>query len=874
MSVILGVKQAPRRLGSLLAIFGLLAAAVLSRADATAFPVRASANGRYLVDSNGTPTPILGRAAWFVISLSAADRATFLDDTVARGFTAIEVTILTHDPRGNHPPYDGNGDLPFLRRLDGGTWGGALTYANIATDAPDFGTPNEAYWAFVDAFLADCEARGLLVLMFPAYVGYSGVSDEGWLPEMVANGTSRMSQYRVFIANRVKPRGNVVWMMGGDFGGYKGQQAQVESALISGLQSVAGQLSTQFSAEWDSGSICTDQATYGGSCTLEGAYSWQGDVATFGRNGYAHTPAMPAFLLEGPYDEEGPDGNGVNPNATQPVRRFAYWGWLSAIGGYFYGNGYTWPFDAGWQAHLDTQAARDVARLHALLRSLAWQGLVPSGLGGMKTLVTSGAGTGASYVAAAATPDGTLLLAYVPPTGTTQRTFSVDLTALSGPATARWWNPTTGNSTGIGGAFPNTGATSFTTPGDNGTGQNDWVLVLTVTAQTLTSVGVAPASATVSTGGSQQFTATALDQNGQPMATQPAFTWTVSGGGTIGASGLFTAGTAAGGPFTVTATGGGKSGTASVTVAVWQFALRVNSGGSASAPFSADQSFSGGNAYGTSHAIDTTGVATPAPAQVYQSERYGNFTYTFGGLSPGASYLVRLHFAEIFWTTTGSRLFDVALNGTRVLASFDVVAAAGAAYRATVREFTVAASASGQIVVQYTTVKDNAKSSGIELLSTSGAPPPPPAAVRVNSGGGASAPFSADQNFSGGNAYGTSHAIDTTGVATPAPAAVYQSERYGNFTYTFGGLTPGASYLVRLHFAEIYWTTTGSRLFDVALNGTRVLASFDVVAAAGAAYRATVREFTVAASASGQIVVQYTTVKDNAKSSGIELLPQ
>lgn len=82
----------------------------------------------------------------------------------------------------------------------------------------------------------------------------------------------------------------------------------------------------------------------------------------------------------------------------------------------------------------------------------------------------------------------------------------------------------------------------------------------------LTTIMVAPAIASVQTGKTQGFTATGLDQFGQPMTAQPAFTWSVSGGGTISASGSFTAGTTAGGPFTVTATSGSVSGTASVTV--------------------------------------------------------------------------------------------------------------------------------------------------------------------------------------------------------------------------------------------------------------------------------------------------------------------
>ena len=90
---------------------------------------------------------------------------------------------------------------------------------------------------------------------------------------------------------------------------------------------------------------------------------------------------------------------------------------------------------------------------------------------------------------------------------------------------------------------------------------------VTVTAApVLTTITVAPASASVQTGGTQQFSATGYDQFGHPLSPPPTFTWSLSGGGTISASGLFTAGSAAGGPFTVTARSGAVSGTASVTV--------------------------------------------------------------------------------------------------------------------------------------------------------------------------------------------------------------------------------------------------------------------------------------------------------------------
>jgi hypothetical protein len=83
---------------------------------------------------------------------------------------------------------------------------------------------------------------------------------------------------------------------------------------------------------------------------------------------------------------------------------------------------------------------------------------------------------------------------------------------------------------------------------------------------TITTISVSPSSASVAVNGTQQFTATANDQSGNALSPQPSLTWTISGGGTISASGLFSAGGTAGEPFTVTASSGGVSGTAGVTV--------------------------------------------------------------------------------------------------------------------------------------------------------------------------------------------------------------------------------------------------------------------------------------------------------------------
>jgi len=155
-----------------------------------------------------------------------------------------------------------------------------------------------------------------------------------------------------------------------------------------------------------------------------------------------------------------------------------------------------------------------------------------------------------------------------------------------------------------------------------------------------------------------------------------------------------------------------------------------------------------------------------------------------------------------------------------------------------------------------------------------------PASVRaavswvINSGGPFMGSFAADEFYTAVNTSGTSAGIDTSGVTNPAPEAVYQTERWGPNIYSFPNLIPGDNYKVRLHFAEIAYNSAGHRKFNVLINGTQVLTNYDIFADAGAENKATIKEYIFPANVNGQIVIQYKNgTADNAKSSGIEILP-
>jgi hypothetical protein len=141
-------------------------------------------------------------------------------------------------------------------------------------------------------------------------------------------------------------------------------------------------------------------------------------------------------------------------------------------------------------------------------------------------------------------------------------------------------------------------------------------------------------------------------------------------------------------------------------------------------------------------------------------------------------------------------------------------------------------------------------------------------------------PFVADTDFSGGSTIDHANTINLTKVTDPAPMDVYQTARTGAtqasgvgapFTYTIPGFTAGSSHTVRLHFAETYFTTKGSRTFNVTINGTQVLTKFDIVAASGGENIANIQQFTVNANSSGQFVITFTSVVNNALISGIEI---
>jgi hypothetical protein len=149
----------------------------------------------------------------------------------------------------------------------------------------------------------------------------------------------------------------------------------------------------------------------------------------------------------------------------------------------------------------------------------------------------------------------------------------------------------------------------------------------------------------------------------------------------------------------------------------------------------------------------------------------------------------------------------------------------------------------------------------------------------INAGGPTVGRFNYDINYFGGDiaTNNPTGPVDIAGVANAAPADVYRSERYGNFTYEVARLAPTKKYRVRLHFCESWSgiTAAGQRTFNVSANGRALLTNFDIFAASGKKRnRAHVRNFVLNPDSRGRLLLKFDSVVQSAKVDGIEILPE
>lgn len=390
------------------------------RADASRLQV--SPDGRHLVDAQGQPFLLTGDSAWSLFAQpTLLEAESYLQDRADHGFNLVVANIIEHLFTTN-PPLTIDGIAPFT---------GAT-----------FATPNEAYFARADQIIDYAAARGIVLLLGPAYLGYL-CTDQGWCQEIQNASLADMRAWGRFLGQRYQNRDNVIWVIGGDADPSPVKDKLRE--LVAGIRDYDSQVlisahnhrETQAITYWPGENWIQVNNVFAGRTAL-----YQYTQAC-----YAVDPPLPFFLIEGFYENEF--------DATQQqIRAQAYWTVLTGGVGAIFGNCPLWHFGyspdwcslTNWQDQLNRPGSDQMTRYRALFESRRWAELVPD----VDNLVlTGGAGTpGAEdYVLAAAAADGSSIIAYVP----TPRALTFDTSSLTGTTVRGWWyDPAVGTATLIG----------------------------------------------------------------------------------------------------------------------------------------------------------------------------------------------------------------------------------------------------------------------------------------------------------------------------------------------------------------------------------------------------------------------------------------
>ena len=422
---------------------------------AVAYPLAMSASRRYLVDASGKPFLIVGDSPQGLIAdLSEKEADAFFANREAAGFNSMWINLLCNDYTGG--------------RKDGTTYDGIAPF----TTPGDVSTPNEAYFARVDAMVRLAAAHNLTVFLDPIETG-------GWLSTLLRNGVDADYAYGRYIGRRYADFPNIVWLNGNDFEDWRHPEVDaVVLAVARGIQDTDhNHLQTVELNNPESGSL--DDKRWRPYLSLDGAYTYHPTYARVLKE-YNRRHHLPTFMIEANYEYE------YSYAGPQTLRRQEYWTMLSGASGQFYGNKWTWQFLRGWQRHIDTSGVTQLGYVTKLFAGRPWYDLVPDQ---QHRVVTSGYGRFAAggtvnnsqYVTAASTPDGRLAIAYLPDL----TELTVDLSTLSGPVRAEWYDPSAGRyRPAARSLLPNKGKHRFVPPrrnheGTSAWGTVDWVLVLT-----------------------------------------------------------------------------------------------------------------------------------------------------------------------------------------------------------------------------------------------------------------------------------------------------------------------------------------------------------------------------------------------------------
>lgn len=421
--------------------------------------IRTSENGRFLVTDSGAPFFWVGDTAWELFHrLTREEMEFYFTNRAERGFNVIQAVALAETDGMRTPNV--YGDQPLIDM--------------------DPARPNEAYFAHVDFAVRRAADFGLYIGMLPTW-GDKVVHMWGDGPVVFNPANART--YGAYLGKRYRDDANVVWILGGDRPG--DGLHELWTAMAEGIEAGLGRKpfvtlhpsGGRGSSEWFHQMKWLDMNMWQSGHSLVDAPTWE--MIT---KDYQRLPVKPVLDAEPNYEDHPIDPWSRKWEARHgrftdyDVRKQGYRSVFAGGCGYTYGHHTIWQFYKPplapinfpaftWDEAIFRPGAAQLIHLKALMLSRPYLTRIPD-----QGLMASNPGEGSSHMRATRDEHGSYAMVYLPLAG---QSVEVDMSRLSGPAAAWWYDPRNGRAYSLG-EYQNQGVQRFSAP----LGGPDWVLVL------------------------------------------------------------------------------------------------------------------------------------------------------------------------------------------------------------------------------------------------------------------------------------------------------------------------------------------------------------------------------------------------------------
>ena len=421
-----------------------------------------SANRRYLVKkSNGDPFYYMGCTAWEMLyNLNRSEVIIYLDNRAAKGFTAIQVSLISIF-KGTGA--NAQGDHSF----NNGLANPVTTPGNNPSNATEYD-----FWDHVEYVITEAKNRGMYVSLTCT-----------WSNALNLINTSNAEAYGRFLGDRFKTKTNIIWILAGDAGTSYQTNATWRTVWANLARGIA--IGTSGTENYDNVLISWHPNGASDTKDLSSQVWLDFNLSQTGQSDRSNIvdklnllTDMENITPKKPFEDYEPAYEGIFGRAGTnfDIRRYNYWSVFAGAFGHTYGHtcifqmSHTGSFlydgcNSIWDQVLNTEIAGQMKYLKNLMLSRPYLSRVPD-----QSLITDALGNGEDHI------KGTRGDGYLFIYSARGKAFTVNMGKISGTdVNGYWYNPRTGAVQSLG-TFSNSGTRAFT-PSSNGD-NNDWVLVL------------------------------------------------------------------------------------------------------------------------------------------------------------------------------------------------------------------------------------------------------------------------------------------------------------------------------------------------------------------------------------------------------------